>query len=66
MFNYPSTKMNMQQVLNDAKEYLKTMQKSKDFTKASKKEWAELANTVKESLNFDASKESIQNLKFYQ
>ena len=50
-----------EQVLNDAKEYLKTMQKSKDFTKASKKEWAELANTVKESLNFNASQESIQN-----
>jgi len=48
-------------VLRDAKEYLKQMQKSKDFTKASKKEWAELADTVKESLNFNASSEQIQN-----
>ena len=43
------TKLNESQAnaVKDAEEYLKKMKASKDYTTKSKKEWAELANTIK-------------------
>ena len=45
--------------INDAEKMLGKMKKSRDYSEKSKKEWGELAKTMKGGLDFEQGSESI-------